>query len=300
VSPPNLRQLIASIGLCLALAACGQGKSPVKIPNVKLPNIQMPGHAPFDADRLEGAIDAGFGGRGACVIIAETGSGREVYRYNSNAACMNPLPPCSSFNVANTLIGLDAGLITPTTVYKWDGSPQPVASWQKDTDLKTAFGDGVTWWFQRLAQAAGSQLYQQRLKAFDYGNKSAGGPLTSFWLGPASGGQLQISPREQAQFMHRLFAGRLDVKPASLAAVEQLMQDETRGDYVISGDGGDCPSLADGSQRISWWVGRLKGPKSDYVFAASLQQTTDAALPAEEVKVRAKSAFAQAGLWPAE
>lgn len=293
MSAPNLRNILAGLGLCLALGACGKGSS-----SIKLPEIRLPGHASFDTDTLESAIDSGFGGLGTCVIIADAASGRELYRYNSNAVCMNPLPPCATFDLPSALIGLDAGLITPQTVFKWDGSSQPVVSWQHDMDLTTAFPARVQWWFERLAQQIGVQTYEARLKAFDYGNRSATGP-TAFWMGPGSGGKLLISTRQQAQFLHRLYAGQLPVKAATAAEVERLMADETRGAYAVSGVMGDCPSLADSSQRVSWWMGRLKGPKADDVFAIGMQQPTDAALPAEEVKVRAKSAFAQAGLWPA-
>ena len=295
MSPPILRAALTALALGLSLAACDQGfKSPVKLPQLKLPSS-----AAFDKDRLESAIDSGFGGIGTCVILADTASGQELYRYNSNAACMNPLPPCATFDVPNSLIGLDAGTITPQTIYKWDGKPQPVTEWQHDADLTAAFKGSILWWYQRLAEAVGAPAYQAQLKAFDYGKKSIGGPLTSFWLGPTEGGQLSISARQQVQFLHQLYAGKLPVKPASAATVQQLMADETRGDEAVSGVLGDCPSLADGSQRVSWWIGRLKGPKTDYVFAVSMQQQTDSALPGEEVKVRAKSAFAQAGLWPA-
>jgi beta-lactamase class D len=296
VSPPNLRWILIATSLCLTLCACGQGvKSPVK-----LPQIHLPGQASFDSDRLEGAIDRGFGGIGACMIIADAGSGREVYRYNSNAACMNPLPPCATFDIPNTLIGLDEGLITPETKYKWDGSPQPVVAWRHDADLTEAFKASIPWWFQRLAGEIGVPRFQEQLKALDYGNHSVGGPPTAFWLGPAAGGQLLISARQQAQFLHRLYAGKLPVKPRAAAVVQQLMQDETRGDYTVSGQMGDCPSLADSSERVSWWIGHLKGPRSEYVFAISMDQPTGSSLPASEVRVRAKSAFAQAGLWPAE
>ena len=295
MSPPIFRRALIAASLCVALAGCGQGvKSPVK-----LPQIRLPGAAAFDKDKLEAAIDSGFGGIGTCVIIADTGSGRELFRYNSNAACMNPLPPCATFDIPDALIGLDAGLVTPQTVFKWNGKPQPVTAWQHDADLAAAFKGGVLWWFQRLAVMAGPSLYAERLKAFGYGNKLAGGSPDSFWLGPASGGKLAISAREQAQFLHRLYAGQLPVMPANAAVVQQLMLDETRGGVEVSGQIGDCPSLADGSEQVSWWVGRLKGPHADYVFAVSMDQPTGSALPAQEIKVRAKSAFAQAGLWPA-
>jgi beta-lactamase class D len=293
VSQPVFRAVVLCLSLCWALAACDQGGKPA----VKLP-FQPGAAANLDKAKLEAAIDSGFGGIGTCVVIADARSGAEVYRYNSHTACGRLLPPCSTFNIANSLIGLDAGVVTPTTVFKWDGAPQPIKSWEHDTDTPTAFKESIVWWYQREAQMAGRPLYDERLKAFDYGNKAPEGPLTSFWLGPATGGRLGVSTEGQAQFLYRLYAGKLPVKPQSLAYVEQLLVDEIRGGFTMSGESGSCASIADGSRQVGWWIGRLEGPKDDYVFAASLEGENGNALPGEEIKQRVKSAFAQAGLWP--
>lgn len=278
-----------------ALAACSpkQGGKP----GIQLPSLSGSGPA-FDKAKLEAAIDPSFGGPGTCLVIDDTASGREVYRYNSHMACGRQLPPCSTFKIANSLIGLDAGLVTPQTVFKWDGTPQPVKGWEHDADMKTAFKQSIVWWYQRLAQKVGAPAYRERLRAFDYGNRSPTGPLTTFWLGPAAGGGLVISTQEQAAFLHRLYAGRLPVKPASLAFVESIMVDEIRGGWTMSGKTGSCPSLGDNTRQVAWWVGRLKGPNADYVFAVSVEGENASALPGLEVETRVKSAFAQAGLWP--
>ncbi len=154
-----------------------------------------------------------------------------------------------------------------------------------------------------MATTIGKSAYEARLKAFDYGGKSPDGPLTTFWLGPTEGGQLGISTLEEAQFLHRLYAGKLPVKAQSLAFVKAIMVNETRGGVVMSGKTGSCATNSDGTRRVGWWVGRLAGPKDahglDYVFAASIETETGEALPGREVEQRVKDAFAQAGLWPA-
>ncbi len=295
------RLLATSLALiaALGLAACSPGgKSPISLPTklpFKLPHI---GAQDFDPDKLESAIDASFGGVGTCVVIDDAASGGELYRYNSNTACDRRLPPCSTFKIANSLIGLDAGVVTPTTVFKWDGKPQPIKAWEQDADMRRAFKESIVWWYQRVAQQVGADAYRERLKAFDYGNKAPDGPLTTFWLGPAQGGSLAISTREQAAFLHRLYAGRLPVKPESLKYVESIMVDEIRNGSVMSGKTGTCDSAADGSRQVGWWVGRLKTPRRDYVFAASLESASDTSLPGIEIQQRVKTAFAKAGLWP--
>ncbi len=286
--------LSAVVGLCLALAACGPGAKP----SVKLP-FGLGGEKPaFDKAKLEAAIDQGFGGIGTCVVIDDTVTGQRVYQYNDYGACHRLLPPCSTFKIANSLIGLDAGLVTPQTVFKWDGKPQPIKAWEQDADMRTAFKELIVWWYQRLAKMVGKPAYQERLKAYDYGNKSPDGPLTSFWLGPAAGGGLGVSTDGQADFLHRLYADKLPVKAASRDYVEQIMVDEIRDGYAMSGKTGTCASNSDRSRQVGWWVGRLKGPKSDYVFAASIEGDNEHTLPGAEMRARVKSAFAQAGLWP--
>ena len=294
MSRPLLARSLLSLALLAALAACGPGGK------IKLP-FKLPGsHQDFDKDALESAIDAGFGGVGTCVAIDDTRSGREVYRYNSYGVCENKMPPCQTYEIAGDLMGLDAGLVTPTAKVKWDGTPQPVSSWQQDMDLKGAFQDSVGWWQARIAQGLGADGVKQQLKRLGYGNGDVGPSLSSFWMGPAQGGQLGISTRQQAEFVRRLYAGRLPVKPGSAHAVEAVMVDETRGGATISGKGGDCATLSDSSRMVSWYVGRLTSGGHDWSFAASLEGDSKNSLPGIELEHRVKTAFARAGLWPAE
>ena len=278
--------LLLSLAAAAALAGCSDG-------------LHLPGRkAPFDKTLLESRIDDRFGGRGTCVVILDARTGAELYRYNRAAVCMNPLPPCATFQAPETLIGLDDGAVTPDTVFPWDGKPQRVREWQKPMDLKTAFASSVPWWFGRLAQTIGLDKMQSGLRALDYGDGVVQGPLGSFWMGPANGGQLGVSTRQQAAFLHRLYAGKLPVKPEASAFVQQALVDETRGGSTMSGIAASCPSLSDGSRQVSWWAGRLKGPKTDYAFAVSMEADNDHTLPGEELKTRVKTAFADAGLWP--
>jgi beta-lactamase class D len=166
--------------------------------------------------------------------------------------------------------------------------------------MKTAFKNSIVWWYQRVATKVGQDAYRERLKAFDYGNKSPDGSVTTFWLGPSAGGGLLISTDQQAGFLHRLYAGQLPVKPESLAYVEEIMTDETRGDVTMSGKTGTCASTQDGMRQVGWWVGRLKSPRADYVFAASIESPNDSSMPGQEVEHRVKVVFTQAGLWPPE
>jgi beta-lactamase class D len=276
---------LAALLLVLSLFACAPKPAPISNP-----------------DTLESGIDKQMGGVGTCVVLADAKTGAILYQYNSDAVCKTPLPPCSTFNIVTSLIGLDSGVIAPGTVFKWDGTPQPVKALQTDADIRTAYKNAIDWWFQRLATEIGHDRYAQALSAFDYGNKALAGPLPMFWDGPHVGGGLGISTRQQADFLSRLYAGKLPVKADTASIVESLMVNETRstpgapGSYVMSGETGSCASAADGSTTVGWWVGRLKTPKRDLVFAASVNGAT--APPGEEVEEAMKDILADAGLWP--
>ncbi len=272
----------------MGVAACS--------PEQKAP---LPGSAKtpaINAEALNRIVDASFGGQGTCLTLTDRTTGREVYVYGSNTTCMRPLPPCSTFKIANSLIGLDEGVIKPDEVIKWDGKPQALKSWETDANLETAFKRSMVPWFQRVARQIGHDTYAKRLKAMNYGSGDPAGPVDQFWLGPEVGGGLTISTRQQTDFLNRLYTGRLSTNPLTTATVAKIMIDETRGASVMSGKTGTCSSQADGSRNVGWWVGRLNSPERDLVFAVSMEGQN--ALPGRELQIRLKSAFAKAGLWP--
>jgi beta-lactamase class D len=251
----------------------------------------------LDQERLNADIDRTIGGLGTCVIVLDTQSGRKLYQYGQFDICHQPLPPCETFEVPAALIGLDAGLIAPRTVVKWDGTPQPTRALQVDANMQKAFADAIGWWFARLSRQIGQARYAARLGDFDYGSKAPTGPVDSFWQGPARGGGLTISTVGQARFLQRLFAGALPVRPGSAAAVEAALQTESHGGGAISGLAGSCSDQADRGRGVGWWVGRLKSAQRDLTFAAVVESAEPP--PGSEVETNLKDAFADAGLWPA-
>jgi beta-lactamase class D len=270
-------------GLCLTLPACDK----------------LPGHAgpAFDKAALETALDPTVGGPDTCVVIDDARSGAELYRYGMQSVCNRPLAPCATFHIPMTLIGLDAAKLKPGDTWAWDGRIQPYKAWEHDADLAAAWRMGTGWFFQRLALQIGPERFGRQLSAFGYGQGAAVGKLDAFWQGPAAGGGLFISTRGQAQFLRRLARGDLPVKPDAIKTVQGLMADQTVGATTLSDQGGDCPSIADASRNVSWWVGRIQGPDRDLVFAVSIESAN--ALPATEIRSRMRPILAKVGLLPA-
>jgi beta-lactamase class D len=228
--------------------------------------------------------------------LKDTATGSELYRYGAESACNRPLAPCESFRIPMAVIGLSDGAVAPGQVFKWDGKVQPYKLWERDFDLQGAWRAGPEWWFQRLALAIGPERFRQALSAFDYGQGKPVGRPDSFWMGPAAGGGLFVSTRNQADILRKLAGTRLPAKPEAQGAVQSLMADVTRGQTELYDLGASCPSIADASRDVSWWVGRIKGPDRDLVFALSIESANP--LSGREIRSRMLPILTRAGLLP--
>ena len=275
----------------LTLGACGR----------------LPGQAAapvFDKAQLEAALDPAVGGPDTCMVIDDVRSGAELYRYGAQSVCNRPLAPCNTFNIPLALIGLDDGKLKPGETWTWDGKAQLYRAWEHDADLGGAWRSGAGWFFKRLAREIGPERFRRQLSAFGYGQGAPVGDPESFWQGPAAGGGLFISTRGQAEFLRKLALGTLPVKPEATRAVQALSADLTRGTTALSDLGASCPSTADATRNVSWWVGRIQGPDAsgkpgrDLVFALSIESQNP--LPGNEIRSRALPIFTRVGLLPAE
>lgn len=284
MSPRASRTLTLLAAAALIFGGCGK----------------VPGFGPkagFDKARLEAALDPSVGGPDTCLVIQDVKTGAEVYRYGAQSACNRPLAPCGTFQIPLALIGLGDGKIKPQETWAWDGKVQPYRAWEHDADLKGAWRSGAGWFFQRLALAIGPDRFKQQLSAFGYGQGAPIGRPQSFWQGPAAGGGLFLSTRNQADFLRRLARGDLPVKPEAVATVQGLMADVTRAGASLSDIGANCPSIADASRDVSWWIGRIQGPERDLVFALSIESQNP--LPGSEIRSRVLPIFTDVGLLPA-
>ena len=281
---PGRASLALPIAAAVALAACNK----------------LPGQGAklgIDKDRFEAALDPAVGGPDTCVVIKDTAGGAELYRYGAESACNRPLAPCGTFQVPLTVIGLSDGKVTPGQVFKWDGKLQPFKLWERDYDLQGAWRTGAQWWFQQLAGSIGEERFKQALAAFDYGQGKPIGRPDAFWMGPAAGGGLYLSTRNQADILRKLANGTLPAKPEAQAAVQALMADVSRGQTQLYDLGARCPSIADSSRDVSWWIGRIKGPDRDLVLALSIESANP--LSGLEIRSRMLPILTKAGLLPA-
>ena len=76
-SRPPLERLTGAALAALALASCSPGAPPG-----------------VDRDQLDAAVSRAIGDPNSCLLIAQAGTGKLYYRYNTHTACDRELPSC--------------------------------------------------------------------------------------------------------------------------------------------------------------------------------------------------------------
>ncbi len=174
--------------------------------------------------------------------------------------------PASTSKIAHSLIALENGVATPTTVFEWDGVPRSNRAWNKDHTLETAFQNSAVWVYQRIAQTAGQKVMSDGLTRFEYGNADVGSidQLTSYWLDDT----LKISALEQVEFLSRLAREHLPLSAATYATAKDIMVSEQRDNWTMRSKTGWRYSKTD--MDIGWFVGWLDCADETYVLALNM------------------------------
>jgi len=185
--------------------------------------------------------------------------------------------PASTFKVPNSLIALEAGAVADeNVVLKWDAkkhSVGPQSSW-KDQSLRTALPASAVWFYQEMARRVGETTMKEWLDRIGYGNRSTAGGLDQFWL---SGG-LRITPRQQMEFVRRVYADELPFSERTRGIVKDILVLETTADYVLRGKTG--VARPDGQPGVGWFVGWIERGSRAWIFVSNIAMdaNTDLAL----------------------
>jgi beta-lactamase class D len=240
----------------MALVAAGCG------PAARQPASQP---APAAAPRIE--VDAGgadlfraAGVDGAFVLLDVE---RNVVSVVNPAEAERRHLPASTFKIPNTLIGLETGVIPGGTFrLPWDGKRRWLEAWNRDHDLPSAMKHSVVWYYQEVARRVGAARMRALVTAFAYGNRDTGrdDAIDRFWLE----GPIAISPREQVDFLSRMRAGTLPVKPAHVALVRRIITLDERPGRVLQGKTG---LGSEGERVVGWLVGFVEKNGRPYVYA---------------------------------
>jgi beta-lactamase class D len=215
----------------------------------------------------------------SCVVVIDGGS---VQRWKGSAAdCATRLSPASTYKIPHALIGLETGVVTESTVEKWDGVRRPnQPKWNQDHTVLSAMRPSVLWFFQAMAPRIGAARAHDWLEKFHYGNTDASGEITEYWVN----GRLRISPDEQLAFLKQFYDATLPVSKAHVhrlqAALEQApgtvenargvtkLAAEWRQGISLNAKTGATTTAA--GESVSWLAGRLSVDQRQITFASAV------------------------------
>lgn len=197
------------------------------------------------------------------------------------------VPPCSTFKIINSLIGLETKVLEDeNTSFKWDGTDYSIESWNKDQTLKSAVSNSVVWYFQILASKIGEDKMQDYINKTNYGNKDISGGITKFWLQSS----LKTSPIEQVNILRKFYDYQLPFSKRNIDIVKNVIVLTTENGIKLSGKTGSGSKPNNNtpeSKYISgWFVGYIEKNKDVYFFATNIEanETTEKSAGGQEAK----------------
>jgi beta-lactamase class D len=198
------------------------------------------------------------------ILIYDSNNNR-TYEHNPQRNT-RAMTPASTFKIFNAMVALETGVIADdVAILTWDGIHRDIAAWNHDTNLRQAFKDSTVWFYQVLARKAGRDRMQQWIDRIGYGNRQIGTAqdIDRFWLQ----GPLQITPKQQIEFLQRLHRGDLPFSQRTMDLVKDIMVREQTPAYTMRGKTGWLNST---KPELGWFVGYLEQNKNVYFFATTI------------------------------
>ncbi|MEW6495714.1 MAG: class D beta-lactamase [Cyanobacteriota bacterium] len=202
-------------------------------------------------------------------ILIYDRDGKQFYEHNSERNSV-AFSPASTFKIFNSLVSLETGVIRDdVAVLTWDGIERDFPAWNRDTNLRQAFKDSTVWFYQVLARKVGYERMQNWINQVGYGNRQIGTPeqIDRFWLTQP----LQITPKQQIEFLQRLDRGDLPFSQRTMDLVKDIMIFERTPNYTLRAKTGWSTST---TPKIGWFVGYLEQNDNTYFFATNIVMPT--------------------------
>lgn len=213
------------------------------------------------------------------IAIYDSGDGKLAC--SDVALCTRPVLPASTFKIANTMIGLETGVLEDAeTKMPWDGKEYPVADWNHDNTLRTAIRVSCVPCFQAVAREVGAARMKEWLDRLDYGNHDIAGGIDQFWLR----GGLRISPVQQIDFLRRFEADKLPISHRTSEIVHDVLTLDVGPEHVLVGKTG-LQEPPNAEQLTAWFVGFVELGKRR-VFFATLINHVDAGTDVKPLRRR--------------
>lgn len=223
-----------------------------------------------------------YAGKAFCFLLVDAETG-QIQKSLNEMNCNEQLSPCSTFKVPLAIMGFESGVLKDkNTTFKWDGTKRMLDVWNQDTSAADWMKNSTVWYSQLMTPKIGATKIKNYLRKYEYGNQNFKGGLKNAWLTPTSpqdnpkNFSLKISAIEQIDFLKKFVRNKLPAKQTSIDQTKELIFLETtpKG-YTFSGKTGSGFTDGTRTKRIGWFIGTLKTPDREYVFATNFKDTED-------------------------
>lgn len=183
------------------------------------------------------------------------------------------ISPCSTFKIALSLMGYDAGILKDAKTPIWDyreGDEDFLEVWKAAQSPQSWMLCSCVWYSKELSLRLGLEKIQNYLTAIQYGNQNVSAELTQrgtsgvFWINSC----LEISPSEQVVFIKNTFFKRQGFLPIAIEKTKEILfRESLSGGWKLFGKTGACNTREkDGASiKQGWFVGWIE--KGDRFFS---------------------------------
>jgi beta-lactamase class D len=223
-----------------------------------------------------------------CTAVADAETGKLL---KQDGACDTRATAASTFKVAISLMGYDAGILkdahTPALPFE-KGYPDWIPAWRSTTDPSKWMKESVVWYSQQVTKALGRERFARYVREFRYGNQDVSGDpakkngLTHAWLGTS----LEITPFEQLDFLQKIVQRKLPISAHAYETTSALTDLGVQPNgWRVHGKTGTGALKKSGavtanSQFWGWFVGWATKGDRTIVFARLTKDTKRPSVPA--------------------
>ncbi|MDH6268433.1 beta-lactamase class D [Rhizobium sp. SG_E_25_P2] len=214
-----------------------------------------------------------------CTLVVSAQTGKSLVE---DGACDARMSPASTFKIAISLMGFDAGILQTAQQPVWpfkegylDGRPE----WRRSQTPQSWMRESVIWYSQQITLRLGAEKFDAYVRAFEYGNQDASGQpgkrdgLTHAWLSSS----LQISPREQVGFLGKLLRHELPVSQGAVSNTRAILDQGLKGQWRVFGKTGAGGARGkDGKLKpplFGWFVGWAEKGNETVLFARLIEDS---------------------------
>jgi beta-lactamase class D/D-alanyl-D-alanine dipeptidase len=177
--------------------------------------------------------------------------------------------PASTSKIIHSLIFLDSGAVKDDSeVIKWDGTKRWVDAWNQDHNLRSAFKVSAAWFYHEASKRMKRETIQKYYDLSNYGNRDTSGFGEIYWVK----GDLRITPKEQVEFLVRLYENRLPFSPQVIANVKDMIIEEKTEKFTLRAKTGWSDAY---TPQVGWWVGYVEKTDNVYFFAIEIDINKD-------------------------